>query len=83
MKKFIIIPSFGTLSHILAGFFFFFYAPIHYKAEMKFCVFVCNSVCERAHAQKKRPTTSKFGTEIQEKVFEKASKGFFFFFFFL
>ena len=51
---------------------------LYYKSKMKFCVFVCKSVCVHAHAQTKKPTTSKFGTEILEMVFEKTSKQFFF-----
>ena len=40
---------------------------------------VCESVCAhaRAHAQTKRPTISKFATEILERVFKKNSKLFF------
>ena len=46
---------------------FFFHASIYYTAETKFCVFVCKSVCVHARAQTKRPTASKFDTEILER----------------
>ena len=59
---------------------FIFLVSIYYKAETKICVFLCKSVCVRAHAQIKRPTTlvQRFGTEILESVYKKASKKFFF-----
>ena len=50
---------------------------VYYKAEMKFCVSVCKSVSVHAYIQTKRPTASKFGTEILERVFAKISKRFF------
>ena len=57
---------------------FFFHVPIYYKAETKFCVSACKSdrVYVHAHAYTKRPTTSKFGSEIQEGVLRSRSNVF-------
>ena len=71
MKHFVIIPIFGKLLHILA---IFFHVPIHYKAKTKFYRSVCKSVSVYTHAQKKRPTASKFGTEILQKGIYYTSK---------
>ena len=70
-----IFYSYSYIWHVIAQFGkIFFHAPIHYEAEMKLCVFVCKSVCVRAHAQSKRAKASKFGTEILERIFEKTSR---------
>ena len=55
----------------------FLHAPILHKAETKFCVSVYKLVCVRGHVQVKKPTASKFGTEILEMIFEKTLKRFF------
>ena len=74
-----IFYNYTYLWHVIANFGkIFFHAPIHYKAETKFFESVYKSVCVHAHAQTKRPTASKFGTELLERVFEKTSKLFFF-----
>ena len=64
MKYCIIIPVFGKLSHILAR--FFFHAPIHYKAETKFCASIYKPICIHAHAQTKRPTFTLFSPDTKK-----------------
>ena len=54
-----------------------FHATIYYKVKTKFCVSVCKSACVHVHTQTRRPTGSKLGREILERVFEKTSKRFF------
>ena len=44
---------------------------------MKFYASVCKSVCVISHAQTEKPTASKFGTEMPERVFEKILTQFF------
>ena len=58
------ITHFGTI---------FFMRP-YYKAETKFCASICKSVFVHTRSQTKRPTASKFGTEILERIFEKDLK---------
>ena len=41
----------------------FFHAPIYYKAETKFCISICKSICGRIHIQTKSPIASKFGAK--------------------
>ena len=71
MKYFIIISIFGTLLHILARFFFLMHSCIIKRRRS----FVSPSV--HTDAQTKRPTASKFGSEILKRVFEESLKIFF------
>ena len=73
-----IFYNYSELWHVITHFDqIIFHGPIYYEVERKFCLSICKLVCVLANVQTKRPTASKFDTEILERVFEKASKRFF------